>query len=212
MANYNNRNGVASRNTSQFGGTQTDRLAFDDDKQAYRHFDVDCPQHYRFESTVDSNGCLTKVVYYNGITAEKTQIGFTGDIGGSLNNNYFLVSTPNDEIVFYIWYNVDGTGIDPAVANATGIEVLISSGDSSVIVCYATQLSMINNAEFSYLFTLQKTNSVLVVEPRTEGVVTQTGDVNTGFIFTTLVEGTEEVSGVYTFDYIDGNLSGYHKY
>lgn len=213
MANYNNRkSGVPSRNTSQFGGTQTDRLAFDDDKQAYRQFDVNCPDYYRFEATSNANGDLTKIVYYNGLTAENTEIIFSGDIGGVLNSRYFTVATPDNKILFYVWYNVDGNGVDPMVPNATGLEVPIVEGDSAGLVCLATSLIMENNAEFMYLFNKEKLTTSLKIVSKTKGVVTQTGDVDTGFTFNTLTEGTEEISGIVNLEYTNGNISGFQKY
>lgn len=69
-------------------------------------------------------------------TPEKTEIICSADIGGSLNSKYFYINGPHKE--YYVWYDVDGTGIDPAVADRTGIKINITSGATANEVATAT--------------------------------------------------------------------------
>lgn len=212
MANYNNRDGVASRNTSQFGGPQVNRLAFDDDKQAFRHFNVDCPDFNRLETTCDVNGNVTQIVYYNGLTEEIVQVGTTADSAGSLNDTYFLVSSTHDQVLYYIWYNVDGAGTDPALPNATGIEVSLVSNDSATIVAMATEMALNLDSVFSYLFDVKRENNLLTITNETKGPSSGGGAGTSGFLYNVEQEGTEEVTSVITLQY-DANqcLTGLQK-
>ena len=45
----------------------------------------------------------------------------------SLNSSYFLFWNANNQNKYYVWYNYDGTGIEPSIPNATGIEVAIDT-------------------------------------------------------------------------------------
>ena len=58
------------------------------------------------------------------------------DTAGSLNNTYWFLNTRNG--AFYVWYNVDGTGTDPAIAGREGIRVNISAGDTADTVAANT--------------------------------------------------------------------------
>ncbi len=213
MANYNNRpSGVKSRNTSQFSGTQTDRLAFDDDKQAYRYFNVDCPEFTRIESTCDSNGNVTQLVYYNGLTEKIVDVETLADSGGSLNNLYFIMSSTYDQQVFYVWYNVNGAGSDPSLPGLTGIEVGIQTNDSANIVAMATEGVLNLNAVFNYLFSVVRVDNKLTITNKTKGTSSLGGAGTSGFVYNEVQQGTEEVTGVITIQY-DANqcITGLQK-
>lgn len=54
------------------------------------------------------------------------------DVGGSLNDTLFYISTPSTE--YYVWFNVDGGGTDPMIPGKTGVEVDLSQDDGAPIV------------------------------------------------------------------------------
>lgn len=60
-------------------------------------------------------------------------------------SSYFTFDGTNSND-FYVWYNVDGGGTDPAVANRTGIEVDILSTDTTPEVAKKTQIAI--NSKF----------------------------------------------------------------
>jgi hypothetical protein len=62
------------------------------------------------------------------------------DISGSLNNKYWLLSSPTTD--YYIWYNVNSSGTDPAIAGKTGIEVAVATDDLGSSVALATKLAI----------------------------------------------------------------------
>ena len=59
------------------------------------------------------------------------------------NNDYFTIylpsMPPNPDVPYHVWYNIDGTGTDPAPAGSTPIEVAIVSGASQCDVTSATR-------------------------------------------------------------------------
>jgi hypothetical protein len=67
---------------------------------------------------------------------EKTEVTFTdGSTVGQ--SSYFTLNAALDTTSYYVWYNVDAGGVDPA-PGGTGIQVAISSGDDFLTVTAAT--------------------------------------------------------------------------
>lgn len=66
-------------------------------------------------------------------------------LDGSLitQSSYFLFSSAHDVTNYYVWYNIDGLGIDPALSGKTSVEVSILSTDNAIAVAAAT-ISQIN--------------------------------------------------------------------
>lgn len=82
-----------------------------------------------------SNTLVPKVGLNVGL-AEVTTFNATADVAGSLNNEFFLVDTP--ENLYYVWFNINSAGLDPkttAVAadvdyfvGRTGVEIAGATG------------------------------------------------------------------------------------
>lgn len=105
------------------------------------------------------------------------------DVAGSLNNTYFLLGVPQDDttLPYYVWFNVSGGGVDPAVPGATGIEVMIATNDTADDV--ATALGAAINAVVDV--TLVLTNNVAFDQfEHGTGYVMDSDAAPTGFIFT----------------------------
>lgn len=205
MANKNNvPGGQKSRNTSQSGGTLTQRLAFDDEYQSFRQHDINCPVHNRFEAVYDANDNLSKITYYFALEREVSKIETVADSSGSLNNTYFTVYSAYDKIGFYFWFNVDGGGTDPALSGLTGIEVGINSDDSANIVALAIKMASQTNTEFNYLFTLEQNQNNVTFDRKQLGTVTLDSAGTSGFNLTTIIEGAERIEAIYCMEYDAG--------
>lgn len=74
---------------------------------------------------------------------QKTCIYTKADVGGSLNNKYFVMHEPVTQAKHVFWYNVDTFGTDPAIPNSTSHVIALSSGASKNTVASATN-SVIN--------------------------------------------------------------------
>lgn len=135
---------------SQLDPGQTLKSVHDDYKQAQRQIDI--KEYDRIEVTYDSNGNMSQVDYYQDRQNAVYEITLPSDSSGSLNNKYWLLNGPKDKVNYYVWYNVNNTGTDPAISNRTGIEVNINSDDASGIVALAT-VNAINTIQNFYLGT-----------------------------------------------------------
>lgn len=68
-----------------------------------------------------------------------------GDASTISSNQYFYISSSGDFRQYYVWFNKDGTGVDPApLASAIGIEVAISTGDTAADVAAAVETELNN--------------------------------------------------------------------
>lgn len=71
--------------------------------------------------------------------------GFTvttaADVSGSLNNKYFLFSEV-DGLDYYVWFNINSAGVDPAVAGRTGIQVTGATNVSAATLAAAIETAV----------------------------------------------------------------------
>lgn len=56
-------------------------------------------------------------------SAEITDATLAADSSGSRNDTYYTFWTAGDVKGYYVWFNINSAGTDPAIANMTGIEV-----------------------------------------------------------------------------------------
>lgn len=69
------------------------------------------------------------------------------DTAGSLNNKYFYMSSPITD--YYVWYNVNSAGTDPAIVGKTGIQVAVATGATANTVASTTNTSINSLSAFS---------------------------------------------------------------
>jgi hypothetical protein len=79
----------------------------------------------------------TRVQVTNAATGQQT-VTTVADVAGSLNSTYFLLNAANSGVEYYVWYNVNSAGVDPAVPTKTGVEVALATGDTADDVAAAT--------------------------------------------------------------------------
>ncbi|MBM4285580.1 MAG: flagellar hook protein FlgE [Deltaproteobacteria bacterium] len=108
-------------------------------------------------------------------TAEVSQVTCGADVAGSLNSTYWNLSSPTTN--FYVWYNVGGAGVDPAIAGRTGIQVNIAAGATADQVAAATQAVLDARADFA----CTAAGPVLTITNETSGVAAAPTDGTTGW-------------------------------
>lgn len=182
---------ITKKPLSQYDGMETLRSAHQDENQAFRVTSANTsvpPEYSRVDLTYNVQGSVTNALFYAGSLAEEREITFVGDSGGSLNNGYFTLYSEYNESGYYVWYNVDGLGVDPAIPGLIGLEVPITENDPASIVRYATELILKNNEDFttSKLFE----NKLKIVNKRF-GVSNNTIESGTGFSIVTTQQGSE---------------------
>ncbi len=88
---------------------------------------------------------------------------------------YFTINGASD---YYVWYNVDGAGTDPAPAGMTGIEVVIATGDTASEVAAKTVSAIDGVGNLSCEATRSDPSKIAILE---NGVSPPIADNSTGF-------------------------------
>lgn len=106
------------------------------------------------------------------------------DDSGDLNNTYFDLNLVNYSFVeasYYVWFNVNSAGTDPAISGKTGVEVAIAT-DATAADVAAAMKSAIDTADIE-CFTVV-TSGVLFITNQVQGAITAEADSgSTGFTF-----------------------------
>ena len=112
-------------------------------------------------------------------------ITYVADSTGSLNDTYHdlnVYDASGVEKAYYVWYNVNAGGTDPAVANKTGIEVAVATDATAAAVASATKAAL--EAASVEVFIGDSTAGALSLENWYPGVITaETDSGSTGFTF-----------------------------
>lgn len=74
--------------------------------------------------------------------AEVTTVTCVADSAGSLNNKYFYIYSADDAIAYYVWYNVNSAGSDPAISGKTAVPVTLATGATAAQVATATAAAL----------------------------------------------------------------------
>ena len=130
-----------------------------------------------------------------GFVAQVSLITAIADVGGALDGKYFLISSANDAIDYYVWINVDAGGNNPLVANRTGIAVGVTTGDAASVVAGAVVTAVDGVADFG----ATAIGADITITNADDGRSTEIADFNTGFtsISTDTTGKGNEVNGLY---------------
>lgn len=132
-------------------------------------------------------------------TKEVSSVTTVADVAGSLNSTYFLLYSAYDRRGYYVWYDVNSAGVDPAVTGLTGVKVSIATGSTATTIAQATQGAINALADFVVPATATPT---LLVTNDTGGPSTDTADgtAATGFTFSTTTQGARPDASDYIGD------------
>lgn len=150
-----------------------------------------------FRAVYDGLDRPIEVTYYRGTLAHITQIGTSAAAG--LDGKYFIIRNNPSDSPFVVWYNLDGLSTAPVVSGATLIEVPIMTGDSASLVAMATEL--IINSTQGLNFKATRHNQTVKIATVGIGVITNSVDVNTGFLILN-TPGEQEVVGQVFLTYV----------
>ncbi len=93
------------------------------------------------------------------------------DVSGSLNSTYWVFYTPGNTTGYYVWYNINSSGVDPAPANLTGIQVTGATGVTANNNATATRAA-IAAAVPSSVLTVSGATSHVILNYKQIGTVT----------------------------------------
>lgn len=110
-------------------------------------------------------------------------------------NQYFFIKSSADARKYYVWFNKDGTGVDPKpLADHTGVQVAISTGQTAVQVAslVATALSNTFYPDFTAVQKVTPNDDQVRVTNNSAGVTTDAVNFNVGapFAITIVQQGT----------------------
>lgn len=118
---------------------------------------------------------------------ESTSVTAVADVAGSLKSKYFLLSSANDTVKYYVWYD-NGSGVDPAVSGRTGIHVTYTNGASASTIASLTKTAL---DAVSGKWTTVASGAQLTITDQAVGPATDAADgtAATGFTIAVLTQG-----------------------
>lgn len=107
------------------------------------------------------------------------------------NGEYFTLNGANDYDKYYVWYDVDGSGVDPAVAGRTAIKVRIDALDTMDKVALKTQAILLG---YETDFHITRVTDTLTITNTFEGYATDADDgtLNAKVTITVTTQGVGE--------------------
>lgn len=121
---------------------------------------------------------------------EVQNVALVADVSGSLNSKYFTFYDAGAANGYYVWYNINSAGVDPAVAGLTGIQVAGATGATAATLAGATRTA-INAVSGISVVASGATNNVILTDsfPGTTTAAAD-GTAATGFTFSVTTAGT----------------------
>lgn len=87
----------------------------------------------------------------NAPALEVQDVTCAGDTAGSRNSTWWKFYTEGDVHGYYVWYNINSAGVDPAPSGLTGIEVDGATGATATTLGGATRTAIAASAAASYV-------------------------------------------------------------
>lgn len=138
------------------------------------------------ETASATDACIVRYYGAPTVTGFGTQtVALVADSGGSLNDTYFLLSSLDNEFQYYVWFDINSAGTDPAVPGLTGVRVNAATNASAATIGGAMVTAI--NAMIDPPFHATGTSTVTLVSTVTGGFLPAKDGPSghaTGFTFT----------------------------
>lgn len=134
---------------------------------------------------------------------EVQDVTCAGDTAGSRNSTWWKFYTAGDIHGYYVWYNINSAGVDPAPTGLTGIEVAGATGATATTLGGATRTAVAASAAASYV-TVSGGTTHCIITNKQYGACTAAanGTASAGASFSITTTGT--------YGYASGlNIIGY---
>lgn len=124
-------------------------------------------------------------------TAEVQNVATVADVSGSLNSTFWTFYTAGNANGYYVWYNINSAGVDPAPAGLTGIAVTGATNATANTLAASTRTAVAAAVSGSLVTVSGATNNVGLTNVQ-YGACTAAADgtATTGFTFTASATGT----------------------
>lgn len=122
-------------------------------------------------------------------TMEVQTITAVADVSGSLNSTYWTFNSAGDNTGYYVWYNINSAGVDPAVTGRTGIAVAGATNATASTLGGATRAAI---AAATSLVAVTGATTATILTNTQYGNTTAAADgvAATGFAFSVGTAGT----------------------
>ncbi len=120
---------------------------------------------------------------WNSVPGAVTTIVAQPDVAGSLNDTYFLYAS--NTTAYYVWFNINSAGTDPALAGRTGIEIDAATGATA-----ATLGGLMRTAMAVTGVAITGSSATVIAT----GATASDGAAPTGFSFTPSSANTSTIS------------------
>ncbi len=91
-----------------------------------------------------------------------TDVTVAADTAGNRNNTYFVFYTAGNNRGYYVWFNINAAGVDPAVAGLTGIEVDGATGATATTLGGAARAAISASSAAAYVTVSGATSHVIL--------------------------------------------------
>lgn len=133
-------------------------------------------------------------------SANITDITLAADTSGNKNSTYLNFGDAGDAHLYYLWFNINAAGVDPAVAGRVGIEVAGATNASANTLATAARAAINASGAASYMVVSGATSHVILTQ-NSPGTVTAfaNGSASAGASFSVTAAGSfgaPAISGV----------------
>ncbi len=129
-----------------------------------------------------SQGVTLRAYLTPTVTAGTQTVALAPDVSGSLNSTFFLLNGPGNTNKYYVWYNINSAGVDPAVAGRTGIAVAGATNVTAANLGTATKNAI--NSAAAVDFTVTGTSTITITNTSVASFTAAVdGSAATGFTF-----------------------------
>ncbi len=124
-------------------------------------------------------------------TLEVQDVTVAADTAGNRNSTWWKFYTAGDNQGYYVWYNINAAGVDPAPAGLTGIQVAGATGATATTLGGATRTAIGASAAAAYV-TVSGATSHVILTNKQYGASTaaSNGTASAGAVFSVTTAGT----------------------
>lgn len=138
-------------------------------------------------------------------SANVTDITLAADSSGSRNNTYFVFYTAGNLAGYYVWFNINSAGTDPAVAGLTGIQVAGATDATAATLAGLARTAIAASTAASYVTVSGATSHVILTQlnPGTlTAVANGAGGASAGATFSVTSTGSYGVPAISGLDVV----------
>lgn len=116
---------------------------------------------------------------------ESTNVTFVADSSGSLNSTYFTFNGDGDVHQYYVWFNINSAGVDPAPTGRTGIEVDGATNATAATLATAAIAAVAASSAATYVTASAGASGHMILTNKGYGTATDAanGTASPGFSY-----------------------------